>query len=422
MSGLAKARFRELADAAPVMLWLADLTSECEFFNQRWLDFTGRTMEQELGVGWAEGVHFEDFQQAMSIYLEAFAARRAFRTEYRLRRHDGVFRWILETGHPRVEDGGAFLGFVGSCIDITDFRGAQEMQRRLDADLERRALPEMTIVDPLVVVGTRDGAGSSPLAPAHSPTPDPSQQNDWVLTSLLELQQAKEALRTSQTRYRTLSRHLLEIQERERSQLARELHDQFGQSLICVSLNLRAIKDELSPASHAPVPESLELIEQLLEQVRSLAFELRPAALDDLGLVAALRGLVARHGERTGVRASFIGAPADLQVTAEIETASFRIVQEALTNVARHAGAAQVEVTLAVQGDALEVSVRDDGVGFDVDERRDGLGLVGMSERAALAGGQLEIESAPGAGTTLRARFLLPGPAAASSPKTAGTS
>jgi PAS domain S-box-containing protein len=410
MSGLAKARFRELADAAPVMLWLTDLTSECEFFNQRWLDFTGRTMEQELGVGWAEGLHFEDFQKAMTIYLEAFAARRAFRTEYRLRRHDGEFRWIRETGHPRVEDGGAFLGFVGSCIDITEIREAHEMQRRLDEDLERRALPGMIIVDPLMVVGARGGGSSSRLAPAHSLSPDPAQQNDWVLTSLLELQQAKDDLRASQTRYRTLSRHLLEVQERERSWLARELHDQFGQSLIYVSLNLRALQDELSPASRASVPESLQIIAQLLEQVRSLAFELRPAALDDLGLVAALRGLVARHGERTGVRASFMGTTAELRVTAEIETASFRIVQEALINVARHARAAHIEVTLGVQGGALEVAVRDDGIGFDVDEQRGGLGLVGMSERAALAGGQLEIESAPGAGTTLRARFPLPRP------------
>jgi PAS domain S-box-containing protein len=405
MSGSAQARFRELADAAPVMLWLTDLTSECEFFNQRWLDFTGRTMEQELGVGWAEGLHFEDFQKAMSTYFEAFAARRPFRSEHRLRRHDGEFRWILETGHPRFEDGGAFLGFVGSCIDITEIREAQAMQRRLDEDLQRRALPEMTIVDPLILVGARGGGNS--FLPAFAPSPEPSQQNDWVLTSLLELQRAKDALRASQTRYRTLSRRLLEIQERERSWLARELHDQFGQSLIYVSLTLGAINDELSPASRGSVRESLQIIEQLLEQVRGLAFELRPSALDDLGLVAALRGLVARHGERTGVHASFRGTTADLRVTAEIATASFRIVQEALTNVARHARAAQVEVTLRTQGDALEVAVRDDGVGFDVDERRDGLGLVGMSERAALAGGALEIESAPGAGTTLRARFLL---------------
>ena len=128
-------------------------------------------------------------------------------------------------------------------------------------------------------------------------------------------------------------------------------------------------------------------------------------------MVAALRLLVARHGERAGVRASFTAMPPDLRAPSEIETACFRIVQEALTNVARHARARNVEVTLAIHGDALEVAVRDDGVGFAADQRmRTGLGLVGMDERATLAGGQLVIESAPGAATTVRARFPLPQP------------
>jgi PAS domain S-box-containing protein len=132
----AESRFRAMADHAPVMLWLADTTGNCEFFNKQWLDFTGRPMEAELGVGWAEGVHFEDFQHCMATYLGAFAARRTFRMEYRLRRHDGEFRWILDTGTPRYE-AQTFLGYVGSCIDITEIRDAREMQRRLAEDLER---------------------------------------------------------------------------------------------------------------------------------------------------------------------------------------------------------------------------------------------------------------------------------------------
>jgi signal transduction histidine kinase len=230
-----------------------------------------------------------------------------------------------------------------------------------------------------------------------------------MLTSLLELQQAKEALRESHTRYRALSRRLLEIQERDRAWLARELHDQLGQSLSYVSQTLWRIKGELSPELHKRVPESIAVIEQMIEQIRTLAFELRPSALDELGLVAALRRLAERHGEQTGVCVQVLAVPPELRAPAELETASFRIVQEALTNVARHARARQVEVRLSKQNGSLEVSVRDDGVGFDPDDRlRNGLGLVGMVERAALAGGKLEIESAPGAGTTLRARFALP--------------
>jgi signal transduction histidine kinase len=229
-----------------------------------------------------------------------------------------------------------------------------------------------------------------------------------MMTNLEQLQQAQDSLRASQERYRSLSRRLLEQQERERGVLARELHDQLGQSLVAVSLNLEAIKGELSPASSARVPESMRAIEKMIEQVQTLAFELRPSTLDELGLVEALRFQGARFGERTRVRASFTAIPTDVRAPAEIETACFRIVQEALSNVARHARAHHVEVTLTRQDVALEIAVRDDGVGFNVERLRGGLGLVGMGERAELAGGHLKIESAPGAGTTLRARFPLP--------------
>jgi signal transduction histidine kinase len=228
---------------------------------------------------------------------------------------------------------------------------------------------------------------------------------DWMMTNLEQLQQARDSLQASQERYRALSRRLLERQEHERASLARELHDQLGQSLVAVSLNLDAIKGELSPASRARIPESLRAIEEMIKQVQTLAFELRPSTLDEFGLVGALRLLVARHGERTGVRASFTATPTDARASVEIETACFRIAQEALSNVARHARARHVEVTLTAQDAALEVTVRDDGVGFNVEPLRTGLGLVGMGERAELAGGRLDIESAPGAGTTLRARF-----------------
>ena len=154
----------------------------------------------------------------------------------------------------------------------------------------------------------------------------------------------------------------------------------------------------------------MRVIKKMIEQVRTLAFELRPSTLDEFGLVEALRNLVARHGERAGVRASFTATPTDARAPVEIETACFRIVQEALSNVARHARARHVEVTLTAQDVALEVTVRDDGVGFNVERLRTGLGLVGMGERAELAGGRLDIESVPGAGTTVRARFPLPSP------------
>ncbi len=123
-------RFQIMADAAPVLLWMSREDSMCTFFNQSWLDFTGRTVEEEWGIGWAEGVHPEELERTLDGYQDAFNERRPFEMEYRLRRVDGEYRWLLDRGVPRYTDDGAFAGYIGSCIDITD-------RRAMEADLRR---------------------------------------------------------------------------------------------------------------------------------------------------------------------------------------------------------------------------------------------------------------------------------------------
>jgi PAS domain S-box-containing protein len=123
-------RFRNMADVAPVLLWMADPDGMCSFFNQTWLEFTGRSNDEEWGVGWAAGVHFEDFQRCMDTYVEAFNQRRQFEMEYRLRRHDGEFRWLLDRGTPRYTPDRSFAGYIGSCIDITERRALEGELRR----------------------------------------------------------------------------------------------------------------------------------------------------------------------------------------------------------------------------------------------------------------------------------------------------
>ena len=121
-----ESRFRDMADSAPVMIWIAGLDKLCYFFNKGWLAFTGRTLDQESGNGWAEGVHPDDFDRCLKIYVESFDARRPFKMDYRLRRHDGVYRWIEDNGSPRIDGQGQFLGYIGSCIDINDRKEAEE--------------------------------------------------------------------------------------------------------------------------------------------------------------------------------------------------------------------------------------------------------------------------------------------------------
>ena len=121
-----EARFRLMADASPFMIWMAGPDKGCTYFNKGWLDFTGRTAEQELGEGWAEGVHPDDLQRCLGTYVQAFDAREKFSMEYRLRRHDGEYRWIWDIGVPRVVSGGHLEGYIGSCIDITERKRLEE--------------------------------------------------------------------------------------------------------------------------------------------------------------------------------------------------------------------------------------------------------------------------------------------------------
>jgi PAS domain S-box-containing protein len=135
-------RFCEIMDAAPVMIWVSGPDKQCVWFNRPWLTFTGRGMQQEVGNGWSEGVHPRDFDRCLETYASHFDARREFRMEYRLRRHDGTYRWIDDTGVPRHARDGSFLGYIGSCTDIHDYRETQsELRRRLIeiARLTRRA-------------------------------------------------------------------------------------------------------------------------------------------------------------------------------------------------------------------------------------------------------------------------------------------
>jgi PAS domain S-box-containing protein len=121
--------YRLLVQHSPVMLWRAGLDAKCDYFNETWLAFTGRTLEQEMGDGWAEGVHPEDFDRCVAHYLGHFHRREPFEMEYRLRRHDGEYRWIFDRGVPFTDDSGAFAGFIGSCVDVDERRRAQDEQK-----------------------------------------------------------------------------------------------------------------------------------------------------------------------------------------------------------------------------------------------------------------------------------------------------
>jgi PAS domain S-box-containing protein len=229
----------------------------------------------------------------------------------------------------------------------------------------------------------------------------------------VELAGLLEKLSAGRELQKALSRRLLTAQEEERRHLAVELHDELGQVLTAVKINLESL-ERMSGAAPAPthLQDAIASVDQAMHKVRDLALDLRPSVLDDLGLAAALRWYVDRFARDVDaeVRVSVDDVPTR---EPELETACFRVAQEALTNVARHAGARRVWLDLKILGDVVELCVRDDGIGFDVAAARDramggaSMGLLGMQERVSLVGGEFEVRSVSAGGTEVRARFVV---------------
>jgi two-component system, NarL family, sensor histidine kinase DevS len=197
-------------------------------------------------------------------------------------------------------------------------------------------------------------------------------------------------------------RRVVAAQELERRRLARELHDETGQSLTSILLGLRALEDSLErDDSRAAVARLRELAVNTLQDVRRLAIELRPTALDDFGLVAALERLAETWSGQTGIEVDFVARVSEEQLSNEIATTLYRIVQESLTNVVKHARARHVSVLLTRKNGTVVAVIEDDGRGFDPTVSSDGFGIQGMRERVELVNGHLKIESEPDSGTTL---------------------
>ncbi|MBX6770165.1 MAG: sensor histidine kinase [Chloroflexi bacterium] len=223
-----------------------------------------------------------------------------------------------------------------------------------------------------------------------------------------------DGLEIYRERVRSLSRQVLAAQEEERQRIARELHDETAQSLTSLLIGLRMIEKSTTPQELAArVAEMRSQTGRVLEEVRKLALDLRPSALDDLGLVPALQWYTDDLERRTQIKIDFHSSGMEQRLPDEVEVVVYRIIQEALTNVVKHAAATHVDVTITRQPGVVLASVVDNGRGFNVEgvrrSRERGLGLFGMQERVGLVGGHFEISSEPGRGTRVAIRIPLEG-------------
>ncbi|MEW6489627.1 MAG: PAS domain-containing sensor histidine kinase [Thermodesulfobacteriota bacterium] len=335
----------QMFDAIPNPVWRADAAGSCDYFNRAWLGFTGRTMEEERGDGWTRGIHPEDLPRCLEIRHEAFAARLPFEHQFRLRHHSGEYRWVVDVGRPFEDLDGAFSGFVGACFDVTGQRGRGGTDRR------------------------------------------------------------------SADRFRSLSAYLEKVREEERGRISREIHDDLGQSLTALRIELSLLAENPGAAERLGerVRPLRDLTDRTIRTVQRIAAELRPGILDDLGLAAAVEWQAGEFAKRTGIPCRCRVPEEEPAIAPHAGTAVFRIFQEALTNVARHAGARSVEVALGVEGELARLRVADDGAGITEEQvkSRTSMGLLGMRERAALLGGRVTVSAGAMGGTVVEARIPL---------------
>jgi PAS domain S-box-containing protein len=328
-----------MAATAPLMVWMSGIDKLCTYVNRGWLEFTGRSVDAELGNGWAESIHSEDLGPSLDTYGQAFDRRKPFQMEYRLRRHDGEYRWILDQGVPRFNVNGSFTGYVGSAIDVTE-----------------RKLAEVALSK--------------------------------------------------------VNQKLVQAHEKERTRLARELHDDICQRIALLAVRLdgfRHGRPESLSELRRELGQASEEVQGLGSDVQALSHRLHSSKLEHLGLAVAAGGFCKEFSAQQGVEIDFQSEGIPGELSEEISICLFRVLQEAVQNAAKHSGSRHLQVSLRNGSKEIELTVNDSGIGFELEKafQKQGLGLTSMRERLKLVDGELSIESQLRKGTTIHARVPL---------------
>jgi PAS domain S-box-containing protein len=431
-------RFRLVADTAPVLIWQSGTDKLCTYFNKPWLDFTGRSMEQEFGNGWAEGVHPDDFQRCLNTYTQSFDSREKFGMEYRLRRHDGEYRWVLDMGVPRFNEDGSFAGYIGIGVDVTDRKKAEQALEQ-----KNRALGEQTAllqsreellkifvkhVPAAVAMLDRDmrylqvsDRWRSDYLPGRAQILGrshyelfPDMPERWREVHRRALQ--GETLRADEDRWDgqdgthwarwevrpwraadgTVGGILILAEDITRRKQMEEALSDMSRKLIesqeqertrigrelhdDINQRLALLNVELEQLQDNPsevrsrVQELRNQVTDISNDVQALSHDLHSTKLQYLGVVAGIKSWCKEFAERQRMEIDF-KSDAPTAVPLEIGRSLFRVLQEALHNAIKHSGVKRIEVQLREESGEIHLTVSDSGRGFDVEAVKQGKGL-----------------------------------------------
>ncbi|HEY0348913.1 MAG TPA: PAS domain-containing protein, partial [Pyrinomonadaceae bacterium] len=466
---------RMIIDTIPVMAWSVRPDGVVDFLNQRWLDYSGLSFEQHVADPMGP-IHPEDVPRVMEKWQASMALGKPYEAEMRLQRADGEYRWFLVLTKPLRDEQGNIVEWYGVSIDIEDRKQAEEklqhskvqlaQAQRLahigswDWDLRTNAV---TWSDELYhIFGLQPGtinvagevdrfihpddldlgwdtvkravASKEPYDYYHRIIrPDGTERIARSRGSIMsdergepikvfgatqdvtELKHAEARLKATTEQLRALSANLQSAREEESKRIAREIHDELGGALTSWRWDLEEIRDTISEpldssqvaALQTKIEAMIKLTTTTLDIVRRLSSELRPMALDELGLVEAIEWQALQFQTRTGIAVEYEYSQEKVDLNSEQSTAVFRILQEALTNVLRHAQATKVTITMKQESGEFFLAIKDNGRGIAESEKSGAhsLGLLGMRERAHLIGAQIDITGIEGKGTAVSVRI-----------------
>ena len=462
-------RYHTLARISPVGIFRTNRDGATTYVNPKWSVISGLSAEKALGNGWLDAVHPDDKEKLDRGWQESTRLKRASFSDYRFVRPDGTIAWVLGQAVPEMNAGGQIVGYVGTITDITErkraetaLRESEERYRNLlevapvgiavysgekvvftnpagarllgaesEVHIVGKSIADIIHPDGLTAAQTRIQkmvAGEQGLYPAEntyvrldgssidvevmasalSYEGKPAVQ--VIVTDITERKRTEEDLRSSRERLRSLTARLQQVREEERTVISREIHDELGQSLTGLKMDVSWLQQKLREDQH-PLRELCgsmrTLIDTTIRTVQRISSELRPGMLDELGLTAAIEWQAQEFERRTGVHCILRQSDDSLQISREGATALFRIFQETLTNVIRHAAATGVHVTVHQDETHVMMEVHDNGKGIsnvEIGSSR-AIGLLGMSERARALDGSFAIRGEPAGGTTVTVRI-----------------